>query len=145
VSDDVGPDGKPVLSARDRVLISRARPMSITSQLGNILKVQDWIGEGLSPRMVAYRAQQEFEVSRVTANRYVATALALLQRDGAMEPQDSKRARIVRMLEGQIKRALELKRTAVSDGQPYEYDSPDLKAANQAIALLMQLEGIGKP
>jgi hypothetical protein len=103
------------------------------------------LAAGGPPRQVAHRAQEALGVGASQANRYVGVALARLTTDALKEPIECKRARLVSMLHGQIRRALDLKRQFQQNGKLVEYDAPDLRAANEAIRLLAIIEGVVKP
>lgn len=100
--------------------------------------------------MVVQRAMKPPEegglgLGRTVANRYVGAVLLRLQKEGHLEPNEVKRARMARFWAGQIQRALEAKKTIVLQGiETIEVADPDLRAANEAGKALMQLEGLDK-
>lgn len=128
---------------------ARARASFIATVGLRLSTIEGWLAEGMLPRQAASRAMKPppdgLGLERRTANRYVGAAIARLQGDATLEPTESKRARIVAMLQAQIQRALSLKRTFVTNGEAVTYDSPDLKAANQAIVALAEIEGVKAP
>lgn len=127
-------------------VVARARLKGVYAPTREALaRVEEWLACGKTPRQAAELAESQLDVARDTANRYVATVLHRLHEDGAHEPQESKRARIIGMLHAQIDRALSNQRMSEHDGATIWYKSPDLKAANQAIQLLAVIEGVMKP
>ena len=129
--------------------LDQTRAQGIALVVNTLATIETWLSAGVTPRQASVRAMQPppdgFGMARRTANRYVAAALYRLQQDSAQEPLESKRARMVGFLHGQIQRALERRRTLVSNGESFNVDEPDLKAANQAASLLAQIEGLIKP
>lgn len=125
---------------------TRARASGIVAVLDRLDTIESWIRDGVGPRRLAAKAQRPppdgLGLSRTTANRYVAATLLRLQRDGETEPIETKRARIVAMLEGQIQRALNKTRIDRHNGESVEYACPDLAAANTAILALAEIEGV---
>jgi hypothetical protein len=149
-------DGEDALDREPVAPATRARNITVNPDTRGIAAVvervehcEHWLASGMSPRRAAKQAQEPLPrglgLSRWAANRYVGTALERLKQDDSLEPIESKRARIVAMLHAQIERALAQKRQWVHDGQVQEYDAPDLKAANTAIGLLAEIEGVKKP
>ena len=127
---------------------ARARAFDIAAVVDRLTKVEEWLASGITPRHAVSRALKPppvgFCQDRRTATRYVSAALARLQQDSTREPIESKRARLVAMLHAQIERALNQERTFCQNGETVTYPCADLKAANQAISLLAQIEGLSK-
>lgn len=123
--------------------LARARP-NITGY-ERMDAALDLLASGKVPREAARLLCKEHDMSLRTAQRYVAAALYRLTSDDNVEPIESKRARHKAMLRRRIERAENLKRTGVTNGQTYEYDSPDLNAANAAHGMLMAVEGVIPP
>jgi hypothetical protein len=127
------------------VLSTRAR--DIATIVSRMERVEGWLASGMQPRRAAAEARKPqsdggLGLNRTSANRYVAAALARMHSDAAIEPIESKRARMIATLHRQVERALGHKRKFETNGKVVEYDAPDLKAANQALSLLAEIEGL---
>ena len=97
---------------------------------------------GLLPRRAAREIVVTRGVSRRTALRAVAYALAELQRDQAAEPADAKRARIVAKAHELMDRAANRKRTWERDGETVQIDDPDMRTELGALQFIAHLEGV---
>ena len=128
---------------------ARVRANDIARVVQQLDVVEGWMASAVTPRQAVARAMRPapegLGMTRHNANRYVSAALARLQSDGAIEPIESKRARMIATLHAQVQRALSLKRTYEQDGKVVSYDNPDLKAANSALSLLAQIDGLVGP
>lgn len=118
-------------------LRARARASLVSTRLRTVM---DWLAGGMQPRPCATQAMREWGLSRRQANRYVSGAIRVLQADDKAEPVESKAARLKAMLYDNIRQAKARTRTYVQDGEPVTEPAPDLAAANQAVAMLAQLE-----
>jgi hypothetical protein len=130
-----------------RADIDKQRSLTTTVEiLRRVQKIQDWLAAGALPRKACGLAITEFGISRVQANRYVGSALEMLRKDSDHEPLEAKRARYEAMLQDNIELAKSAKQTWVDrKGDVIEKSVPDLRAANQAIGLLMAMDGALPP
>ena len=131
---------------------TRVRARGPLAQARVVLAVAlDHIVGGSNPRQASAKIQAEFGLRRRTADRYVSSALQAIHRDSLDEPIASKRARGIARYEHLYQLALERTRTAMdskdADGvlHYHEVPDPDVRAATDANARLMQLEGVTPP
>lgn len=135
-----GGDGAALVSPGSTTL-ARARP-TVEQHVVIVDHTIGLLASGYPPRDAAAQLRKDKGVSRATSYRYVAIALKRLTSDEVLEPIESRRARHRAMLERRIRKAETMKRTGVTNGETYEYDSPDLGAANAAQALLAKIDGV---
>jgi hypothetical protein len=107
--------------------------------------IEQWLSRGTHPRRAAKRAQKPppegLGLSRHTAQRYVAVALGRLMSDQAMEPIESKRARLIAMAHAGVESALSAERHYENKhGEHKSYPQPDHRAAATYLDLLVRLE-----
>lgn len=137
-------------AAPNTALPARAR-LSITDQLARIDKVTAWLASGMTPRQTSTKCKEEYGLRRYQADRYVAVALKRLQSDGADEPIESKRARLlamhyetVRMAEART-RTVGAGRDNIGNELKETIPDPDLRARTAALEAIERLEGVTKP
>lgn len=110
---------------------AHARANRIRLVLARIHLLQTWLAEGMTPSSAALRAQEPephgLGLSRATANRYTGEAIRYLCRDDQIEPMESKRARLVAILQANAHEGR-------ATGQ--------IGASNQAVGLLAELWGL---
>lgn len=105
-------------------------------------------GQGATPRTVSTEIMERESCSRDTADRWVGAALRVLHEDGAAEPIESKRARIVTMaLSGYEKAMARTKGFLIVTGKGEERETrlelvpdPDSKGAAMFLAILAKVE-----
>ncbi len=105
------------------------------------------LANGVPPREVARRIAERHGLGKRAANRYVASALLVLQSDQDAEPIASKRARILARYERLYRAAMKRKRSVtywVGDGvQEVEHvEDPDVKTAGQMLGAIAMIQGV---
>lgn len=119
--------------------LARARP-NFVEAMALIEYTVGLLAEGMTPHEAARDLQKHKGMSRRTSYRYVANATQKMLAHDAGESVESRLARHKAQLRRRMRRAESMKRTGVTNGETYEYEAPDFKAANTAHAMLMALE-----
>ena len=135
------------LASRDG---SRARPDTAyhLATLRSLRLIWERLGAGMTPRAVSTELMERNDYSRATADRWVGSALRVLHEDGATEPIESKRARIVTMALGGYEKAMAREKgflvSTFEDGERVstleKMTDPDFKAAAAFLAILAKIE-----
>jgi hypothetical protein len=111
----------------------------------DLMWVWDRLAAGALPRRVCGELMQRSDCSRHTAQRYVAAALRVLQRDQANEPIESKRARILAMAQAGYEQAMSRERgfvvqTGANTQAIEKVPDPDAKGAAMHLAIIARIE-----
>lgn len=131
----------PVPPARDR----QRQRAELEQLVAYTAKIWDLLAGGNTPRQASLQAQKLFGISRFRANRYVAAVLKQMHDDASMEPLESKRARMAAILATNVQRALTATRSFEQNGKVVTVQAPDFKAANGALNLLAEIDGLKRP
>lgn len=135
--------------------ITVREPGLITRTETRLVQIAEWMASGATPRKAAARARDELGLSRRQADSYVSAVLRRLAQDAAMEPVESKRARVVAMLTDSIEQAKAKRKQWFEDGNGDRCEAcgklagewisepdPDHKAVASLTASLVTVEGL---